>query len=117
MIVWADHGAQRDREPIGIFLRPRNAESNMAADHIEATGLASAAPPVLARADSGDMHEVLRWLAVRWLHYSVGVTSTEDMRGAILKVLTAVWTSAAAATGRVCYPIAACPIFRAYLLT
>ena len=69
------------------MLRPGNAGSNTAADHIEATRLALAQLPrhlrrkVLVRADSGGgTHEFLNWLTARSrrLHYSVGMT---DHRG------------------------------------
>jgi hypothetical protein len=57
------------------------------------TGLALAQLPrrlrgrVLVRADSGGgTHEFLTWLAARRLRYSVGMTITDDMRDAILKV-------------------------------
>jgi hypothetical protein len=36
MTAWADHGAGGNREPLAIMLRPGNAGSNTAADHIEA---------------------------------------------------------------------------------
>ena len=55
----ADHGPAGSGEPLAIMLRPGNAESNTAADHIEATRLALAQLPrrlrrrVLIRADSG----------------------------------------------------------------
>ena len=71
------------------MLRPGNAGSNTAADHIEATRLALAQLPrhlrrrVLVRTDSGGgTHEFLAWLTAksRRLHYSVGMTITEDMQ-------------------------------------
>jgi len=67
----------------------------MAADHIEAAGLALAQLPrhlrrkVLVRADSGGgTHGFLDWLTAksRRLHYSLGMTITEDMQEAILKI-------------------------------
>ena len=72
MTAWADHGADGNGEPLAIVLRPGNAGSNTAADHIEAAGLALAQLPgqlrrkVLIRADSGGgTHEFLTWLTAR----------------------------------------------------
>jgi hypothetical protein len=42
MTAWADHGAGGNGEPLAIVLRPGNAGSNTAADHIEAARLAVA---------------------------------------------------------------------------
>ena len=109
MTAWADHGAGGNGEPLAIVLRPGNAGSNTAADHIEAARLALAQLPrglrrkVLVRADSGGgTHEFLAWLTAksRRLHYCVRITITEDMQQVIGKVLAAAWTSAYDATGR-----------------
>ena len=40
MTAWADHGPGGSGEPLAIMLRPGNAGSNTASDHIEATRLA-----------------------------------------------------------------------------
>src|SRR5208282_1497572 len=86
MTAWADHGAAGNGEPLAIVLRPGNAGSNTAADHIEAARLALAQLPrrlrrkVLIRADSGGgTHEFLTWLTKpgRRLAYSVGFTITD----------------------------------------
>ena len=70
------------------MLRAGNAGSNTASEHIEVTRLALAQLPrrlrrrVLIRTDSGGgTHDFLTWLASpgRRLHYSVGMTITEDM--------------------------------------
>jgi hypothetical protein len=103
MTAWADHGEGGNGEPLAIVLRPGNADSNTAADHIETTRLAVAQLPrrqrrrVLLRTDSGGgTHEFLTWLTApsRRLHYSVGMTVTEDMRAAVLKVPASSWTPA-----------------------
>ena len=103
MTAWADHGEGGNGEPLAIVLRPGNAGSNTAADHIETTRLAVAQLPrrqrrrVLLRTDSGGgTHEFLTWLTApsRRLHYSVGMTVTEDMRAAVLKVPASSWTPA-----------------------
>jgi hypothetical protein len=103
LTVFADHGAAGTGEPLAIMLRPGNAGSNTAADHIEATRLALAQLPeqarrrVLIRCDSGGgTHEFLAWLAKpgRRLAYSVGFTVTDDVQDAIRKIPARAWTPA-----------------------
>ena len=103
MTAWADHGQGGNGEPLAIMLRPGNAGSNTAADHIEAARAALAQLPrrlrrkVLVRADSGGgTHEFLDWVTApsRRLHYSVGMTVTEDIQAAILQVPASAWTPA-----------------------
>jgi hypothetical protein len=103
LTVFADHGPEGSGEPLAIMLRPGNAGSNTASDHIEATRLALAQLParlrrrVLIRADSGGgTHDFLAWLAKpgRRLAYSVGFTITEDIQDAILKIPARAWTPA-----------------------
>jgi hypothetical protein len=103
LTAFADHGPEGSGEPLAITLRPGNAGSNTAADHIETTGLALAQLPrhlrrrVLIRADSGGgTREFLTWLARpgRRLHYPVGMTITGDMQDAIGKVPATAWTPA-----------------------
>lgn len=73
-----DHGPGGTGEPVAALLRPGNAGSNTAADHIEATRLALTQLPkkyrrgrqTLIRCDSaGGTHEFVAWLARRgrWL--------------------------------------------------
>jgi hypothetical protein len=87
------------------LLRPGNAGSNTAADHVEATKLALAQLPkrlrrgrqTLIRTDSGGgTHEFVAWLARRgrWLSYSVGMTITDAVHQAVLKVPASAWTQA-----------------------
>jgi len=87
-----------------------DAGSNTAADHIEAAGLALAQLPrhlrrnVLVRADSGGgTHEFLTWLTAksRRLHYSVGMTITQDVQDAIGTVPADAWTPAYDSDGKV----------------
>jgi Transposase DDE domain group 1 len=101
--AFADHGAGGNGEPLAIVLRGGGAGSNTAADHIEASRLALAQLPrhlrrrVLVRADSGGgTHGFLDWLTApsRRLHYSAGMTITEDMQATILKVPAGSWTPA-----------------------
>jgi hypothetical protein len=110
LTAFADHGADGAGEPLAIVLRPGNAGSNTAADHLEATRLALAQLPrhqrqqVLVRADSGGgTHEFLDWLTRpgRRLAYSVGFTMTGDICDAILKVPARAWTPAYDADGQV----------------
>jgi hypothetical protein len=59
---------------------------------------------VLVRADSaGGTHDFLKWLTARSrrLHYSVGMTITEDIQAAILKVPGDAWTPAYDGDGEV----------------
>ena len=101
--AWADHGQHGNGEPTAIVLRAGNAGSNTAADHIEATRLSLAQLPrhlrrkVLVRADSGGgARGFLTWLTApsRRLHYSIGMTITEDMQAAIGKAPASAWTPA-----------------------
>ena len=110
MTAWADHGPGGNGEPLAIVLRPGNAGSNTAADHIAATRLALAQLPchlrrkALIRADTaGGTHEFLEWLTARSrrLHYSVGFTITGDIQEAIGKVPAGAWTPAYDGDGQV----------------
>jgi hypothetical protein len=108
LAAFADHGAGAGGEPLAIVLRPGNAGSNTAAEHVEVSRLALAQLPrrsrrrVLIRTDSGGgTHEFAAWLAARRLHYSIGMTITEDMQQAILAVPERVWEPAYDAAGQV----------------
>jgi len=110
MTAWADHGSTGNGEPLAIVLRAGNAGSNTAADHIETTRLSLAQLPrhqrrrTLVRTDSGGgTHEFLTWLTApsRRLHYSAGMTITQDMQGAIGKVPASAWTPAYDGHGQV----------------
>src|SRR5580704_14857966 len=110
MTAWADHGEAGNGEPLALVLRPGNAGSNTAADHIETARLAIAQLPrrlrrtVLVRADSGGgTHEFLTWLTARSrrLHYSVGMTITEVIAEAIGEVPADAWTPAYDGGGQV----------------
>jgi hypothetical protein len=108
MTAFADHGPDGSGEPLAIVLRPGNAGSNTAADHIEAARLALAQLPagqrkkVLFRADSGGgTHDFLAWLTRpgRRLQYSVGLTITPAIEDALLQVPAKAWTPAYDAGG------------------
>jgi hypothetical protein len=109
LAAFADHGAAAGGEPLAIVLRPGNAGSNAAAEHIEVTRLALAQLPrrarrrVLIRTDSGGgTHEFLAWLASpgRRLHYSIGMTITGEMQQAILQLPDRIWEPACDAGGQ-----------------
>lgn len=86
--LWAfvDHGPDGTGEPLAVLLRPGNAGSNTAADHITVLREALRQLPghrsgtragrkVLIRADSaGATHELLDWITGQRLSYSVGFT-------------------------------------------
>jgi hypothetical protein len=110
LTVFADHGPEGSGEPLSIVLRPGNAGSNTASEHIEAARLALAQLPahlrrkVLFRTDSGGgTHEFLAWLArPGWrLAFSVGFTITGDIQDAIGKIPARAWTPAYDADGLV----------------
>jgi hypothetical protein len=110
LTVFADHGPEGAGEPLAVMLRPGNAGSNTAADHIEATRLGLAQLPrhlrrrVLIRADSGGgTQDFLAWLTKpgRRLAYSVGFTITEEVQQAILTLPGRVWEPACDAGGQV----------------
>ena len=103
LAAFADHGAGAGGEPLAILLRAGNAGSNTAAEHIGVTRLALAQLPrtlrrrVLIRTDSGGgTHDFLTWLAApsRRLHYSIGMTITEEMQQAILALPESIWQAA-----------------------
>ena len=84
LMAFADHGPAGTGEMLAIKLRPGNAGSNTAADHIAVTKAALAQLPggssrpgkgVLIRADgAGGTKEFVSWLTGRRLSYSVGYT-------------------------------------------
>uniref|UniRef100_UPI003F494424 IS1380 family transposase n=1 Tax=Nonomuraea sp. CA-252377 TaxID=3240003 RepID=UPI003F494424 len=103
MTAFADHTGDGGGEPLALLLRPGNAGSNTAADHIETTRLALAQLPkhqrhnVLIRTDSGGgTREFLTWLTRpgRWLKYSTGFTITDDIAAAVGKLPATAWTPA-----------------------
>jgi hypothetical protein len=95
---------------VAALLRPGNAGSNTADDHIETARLALAQLPpalrrgrqTLIRTDSGGgTHAFLDWLSRRgrWLSYSVGMTITDAIHQAVLKIPKRAWTPAYDAEG------------------
>ncbi|MFE2474022.1 IS1380 family transposase [Streptomyces mirabilis] len=112
LMGFVDHGPSGTGEPVAALLRPGNAGSNTAADHITATQLALAQLPkkyrrgrrTLIRTDSaGGTHDFVAWLAQpgRWLSYSVGMVITDTIHQHVLKVPASAWTPAAEADGEI----------------
>ncbi|MGA5437893.1 IS1380 family transposase [Streptomyces cellulosae] len=112
LLGFVDHGPGGTGEPVAALLRPGNAGSNTATDHITATQLALAQLPkkyrrgrqTLIRTDSaGGTHDFVSWLAKRgrWLSYSVGMTVTEAIHEHVLKVPAPAWTPAVETNGEV----------------
>jgi DDE family transposase len=106
MCSFVDHGEQGTGEPVAILLRPGNAGSNTAADHITVTRDALRQLPftakggrvgrkVLIRTDSaGGTHEFVDWLVARKLSYSLGFTLPEDAVQRLARIPTTAWTPA-----------------------
>ena len=110
LAAFADHGTAAAGEALAIMLRPGNAGSNTVSEHIEVARLALAQLParlrrrVLIRTDSGGgTHDFLAWLASpgRRLHYSAGITITDDIAQAILAIPGRIWEPAYDADGQV----------------
>ncbi|MGW1758832.1 IS1380 family transposase [Streptomyces mirabilis] len=110
LVAFVDHGQTGSGEPVAALLRPGNAGSNTASDHIEAAQLALAQLPkhlrrgrrTLIRTDSaGGTHAFLNWVSKpgRWLSYSVGMTITDALHQAVLKIPKKAWTPAYDAGG------------------
>jgi Transposase DDE domain group 1 len=104
--AWVDHGQGGTGEPVSMLLRPGNAGSNTAADHITVTKLALRQLPsqrvgtrpgrrVLIRADGGGgTREFLEWLTGQRLSYSIGWRLTQDMVDRIALIPASAWTAA-----------------------
>jgi hypothetical protein len=111
--LWAfvDHGPDGTGEPLSVLLRPGNAGSNTAADHISVLREALRQLPghrrgtrpgrkVLVRADAaGCTHELLDWLVGQRLSYSVGFTLPEHITGELARVPDDAWQPAYDADG------------------
>ncbi|MEV0495923.1 IS1380 family transposase [Streptomyces atratus] len=112
LMGFVGHGPGGTGEPVAALLRPGNAGSNTAADHITAAQLALAQLPkkyrhgrqTLIRTDSaGGTHDFVAWLARRgrWLSYSVGTVITDAIHEHVLKVPASAWTPAIEADGEI----------------
>jgi hypothetical protein len=110
LCAFVDHGQAGTGEPVEIMLRPGNAGSNTAADHIAVTRAALAQLPghrpgtrpgrkVLIRTDAaGATHSFLDWLTKRRFSYSVGFT-LGDVGAVLAKIPASVWTPAYSSDG------------------
>jgi hypothetical protein len=106
--LWSfvDHGAAGTGEPLSVLLRPGNAGSNTATDHIAVIKAALAQLPghrpgkragrsVLVRTDSaGCTHKVAAWMAGQRLSYSVGFPLPHNTSEVLELIPTDVWTPA-----------------------
>lgn len=102
LCAFVDHGAAGTGEPLSIMLRPGNAGSNTAADHITVISQAlrqlpagRAGKSVLVRIDgAGSTHKVIDWLTRRRLSYSVGFTLPDNTPDLLKLIPDDVWTPA-----------------------
>ncbi|MFF1855396.1 IS1380 family transposase, partial [Streptomyces sp. NPDC058219] len=107
LTAFVDHGPGGTGEPVGALLRPGNAGSSTAADHITTAQLPKKyrrGRQTLIRTDSaGGTHDFVSWLAMRgrWLSYPVGMTVTEQVHEHVLKVPASAWTAAVETSGEV----------------
>lgn len=111
--TFADHGGDGTGEPLAVLLRPGNAGSNTAADHIAVIKTALAQLPghrtgrrpgrtVLVRADAaGATHEFLNWLVSQRLSYSIGFTLPDSFAATLALIPDDVWTPAYDADGEI----------------
>jgi len=112
LCAFVDHGQDGTGEPLHLMLRPGNAGSNTAADHITITTKALAQLPgrtprtrpgrkVLIRTDAaGATHAFLDWLTKQRLSYSIGFT-LGDVGDLLAKIPDHVWTPAYTSDGDV----------------
>jgi Transposase DDE domain group 1 len=113
LCAFVDHGADGSGEPLAVMLRPGNAGSNTAADHIAVIRQALKQLPghrrgrrpgrkVLIRTDAaGCTHQVLEWLAGQRLSYSVGFTLPDGFAQQLALIPDRVWTAAYDGDGQV----------------
>jgi hypothetical protein len=111
--LWAfvDHGAVGTGEPLAALLRPGNAGSNTAADHLTVIRAALRQLPghrtgrrpgkkVLVRVDgAGATHELLDWLIGQRLSYSVGFGLTQQLVDQLATLPATDWQPAYNAEG------------------
>ena len=111
LCAFVDHGAAGTGEMIAVSLRPGNAGSNTATDHIAVTRAALAQLPahragrrpgrrVLIRTDgAGSSHAFLDWLTGRRLSYSVGFALPNNTTDLLALMDEDVWTPAYSSAG------------------
>lgn len=112
LCAFVDHGPSGTGEAVGIVLRPGNAGSNTAADHItvlrqaftQIPGIDPARPgkTVLVRVDgAGATHQLLDWLVARRVQYSTGYTLGLDTVPIIEALPGDAWQPALTADGQI----------------
>jgi hypothetical protein len=113
LCAFADHGADGTGEALAILLRPGNAGSNTAADHITVIRNALRQLPahrpgirpgrkVLIRTDSaGCTHDVLDFLAAQRLSYSVGFPLPGNTEQLLRLIPDTVWAPAYDGDGQI----------------
>jgi len=106
LCVFIDHGPAGTGEPLQIRLRPGNAGSNTAADHIDVVKAALKQLPghqagqrpgrkIMVRVDgAGSTHAFLDWLTGQRLSYSVGFGLPDHTPDLLQRVPDNVWTPA-----------------------
>ena len=107
LVAYLDRGDGTGEALAGI-LRPGNAGSNTAADHIELVDLALAqlpraarTQPLLLRADTGGAtHALVDHLRQRGVRFSISLPADERVRAAVLAVPANAWTPAVDADGQ-----------------
>ena len=107
LVAYLDRGDGSGEALAGI-LRPGNAGSNTAADHIELVDLALAqlpraarTQPLLLRADTGGAtHALVDHLRERGVWFSISLPADERVRAAALAVPANAWTPAVDADGQ-----------------
>ena len=111
--LWAfvDHGPAGTGEPLAALLRPGNAGSNTASDHLTVIRAALRQLPghrvghrpgrkILVRVDgAGATHELLDWLHTQRLSYSVGFGLTQQVVDQLAALPAGDWQSAYNADG------------------
>lgn len=110
LLAFVDHDEHGTGEPLSFLLRPGNAGSNTAVDHIEVTRAALGQLPfrtsgavgkkVLIRTDgAGGTHAFLEYLTARKLSYSVGFTLTDAMAEPVDDIPEDLWIPALDSSG------------------
>ena len=111
LVAFVDHGPEGTGEPVAMHLRPGNAGSNTANDHITVTRQALKQLPqyqgrtrmnkrVLIRADGGGgTRKFVNWLAKQHLGYSVGFTLPMDTADIYANIPADAWSPALNADG------------------
>lgn len=103
---FVDHGPEGSGEPLSFMLRPGNAGSNTAGDHLNVIKAALKQLPghrpgtrpgrkILIRTDAaGCTHDVVRWMESQRLSYSVGFTLPNNTAELLNLIPDHVWTPA-----------------------